>query len=71
MPLISPKKNQSENDFVSSCMSDPTMSQEYKDAKQRVAVCHSLFKQAKKRKSAKGESGNPAWGDNPGFLVLP
>jgi|TARA_R100001082_G_C4218074_1_gene97969 hypothetical protein len=43
MPLPAPKKGQEKKDFINSCMASPTMNQEYKDPKQRLAVCHSQY----------------------------
>jgi len=43
MPLPSPKQNQNKEDFINSCMASPTMKQEYKNIKQRLAVCHSQY----------------------------
>jgi len=39
MPLPSKKDGEDRNKFMSRCMSDPKMSKEYPDNKQRVAVC--------------------------------
>jgi hypothetical protein len=39
MPIPKRKDGEDRNKFMSRCMSDPTMSKEYKDNKQRVAVC--------------------------------
>lgn len=72
MPLPSPKGKQSEQSFVSKCMADPTMLKEYKDQKQRAAICYSQYKRAKKRKQAKGSQEEPQWEDqmNNGFLII-
>lgn len=43
-PLPTPSDNQSEKDFVSSCIGNETMVKEYPDEKQRAAVCYSQFK---------------------------
>ena len=53
MPLPSSKKNQDKNSFVSDCMSDPKMKEEFPNHKQRLAVCHSQ----QKRKKSKGSEG--------------
>lgn len=45
MPLPTPQKDQKKKDFIDSCMASPTMNQEYKDPKQRVAVCYSQYHQ--------------------------
>jgi hypothetical protein len=44
MPIPEPKKNQNKQEFISECMSDETMKQEYPDGKQRTAVCLSQTK---------------------------
>lgn len=43
MPLVKPNANESRQDFMSRCMSDDKSRSEYPDAKQRFAVCSSLF----------------------------
>jgi hypothetical protein len=43
MPLPTPKKGQQKKDFINSCMASPTMNDEYKDPKQRMAVCYSQY----------------------------
>tara|TARA_R100000008_G_C3580875_1_gene168429 strand:+ start:1872 stop:2066 length:195 start_codon:yes stop_codon:yes gene_type:complete len=46
MPLPSPKKGQEKKDFINSCMESSIMNQEYKDPKQRLAVCHSQHRRS-------------------------
>lgn len=53
MPLPKVRKNETEQEFVSRCMSDDIMLSEYKDQKQRAAICYSQFEM---RKKAKGET---------------
>lgn len=48
MPLPRPSKGESEKDFVSRCAGNKTMNSEFPDSKQRVAVCHQIFKDAKR-----------------------
>lgn len=43
MPLPVPKKDQKKEDFINSCMASPAMNDEFKDTKQRLAVCHSQY----------------------------
>ena len=50
MPLPAPNKNESQSSFVSRCMGNPTMLTEYKDQKQRAAVCISIFQRRNKKK---------------------
>jgi len=47
MPIPSPKDNEKSKDFVSRCMSDETMKKDYKDSKQRIAVCLGQTKKSK------------------------
>lgn len=62
MPIPTPK-NEEEDEFMSRCMSDKNM-QEY-DQKQRAAICHSKFKNKKKR--AKGK--NVVWDTEDSYLI--
>ena len=48
MPIPSRRGRQDKNNFVSSCMSNETMKKEFPNEKQRVAVCHSKYKQSQK-----------------------
>lgn len=57
MPLPKPKKSETEQEFVSRCMGDDMMNKDFKDQKQRAAVCYSQFKL---RHKAKGET---SWDD--------
>ncbi len=57
MPLPKPRKKESQQEFVSRCMGDDMMLDEYKDQKQRAAICYTQFKQ---RMSSKGEA---SWDD--------
>jgi hypothetical protein len=43
MPIPQPTPAESENDFISRCMSDEKMKSEYTDEAQRYAVCASQF----------------------------
>lgn len=40
MPIPSPRKRESKNDFISRCMGDSVMNDEFTDQKQRAAVCY-------------------------------
>lgn len=55
MPLPTPKKNQEEDSFMQDCMGDPTMNKDFKDQKQRVAVCYRQFRVRKDKKSDASE----------------
>lgn len=50
MPLPKPKSKEKRTAFVSRCISE--IAEEYKDNKQRVAICYSQFEQAKKSKAS-------------------
>lgn len=47
MPLPSPKGKEKQGDFISRCMGDNTMGKDFKDQKQRAAVCYSQWRKAK------------------------
>ena len=47
MPLPTPKKSEKQGDFISRCAGNETMNKDFKDTKQRVAVCYSQWKKAK------------------------
>lgn len=49
MPIPQPHKDEDNQKFVSRCMSDKTMKKDYKDTKQRVAIC---LRQTKRSKSS-------------------
>lgn len=49
MPIPQKKEDESKQEFVSRCMSNETMKKDYKDQKQRVAVCLSQTKQDKSK----------------------
>ena len=46
MPLPSPKKGQDKKDFIDACMASSVMNDEYKDPKQRLAVCYSQHRKS-------------------------
>lgn len=50
------------------CMSDNAMNKEYANNKQRAAVCHSLYKQAKKKSKASEE---PEWNPDAAYTFHP
>jgi hypothetical protein len=51
MPLPTKQKDESQKEFMSRCMGDDAMNSEFKDAKQRAAVCISQYQE---RKNSKG-----------------
>jgi hypothetical protein len=44
MPLAKPNKDESQKEFITRCMIDPTMKAEYKNKSQRLAVCYQQWK---------------------------
>jgi hypothetical protein len=55
MPIPTPKKNQEEDSFMQDCMGDPVMNKDYKDQKQRAAICYRQFRVRKDKKSNASE----------------
>ncbi len=51
MPLPTPNNGEKRSKFMNRCMSDPTTRGEFKDNKQRAAVCSSQFDKAKSKAS--------------------
>lgn len=49
MPLPTPKKNETQNDFISRFMKS-SAAQEFKDQKQRTAVAYEQWRQKEKKK---------------------
>jgi hypothetical protein len=70
MPIPSPKKNQDQDSFMQDCMGDPTMNKEYKDQKQRAAICYRQYSTRKSKKSTASEEVK--WSDvsNDGAIGL-
>lgn len=54
MPLPNKRKDQSDKEFLDTCMGNPTMNKDFPKNDQRYAVCQSQLKKAKKKKT-KGE----------------
>jgi hypothetical protein len=50
MPLPKPKANETQEEFVSRCMSDNQMMIEYKRQDQRLAVCYVTWRDRNKKK---------------------
>jgi hypothetical protein len=48
MPIPKPKKNERKNDFLNRCMTDDVMSNEYRIAGQRFAVCNLSFEETRR-----------------------
>lgn len=56
MPLAKPRENENRNEFITRCMQDDTMREEFPDANQRLAVCRDQWENLSKgelKKAAK------------------
>jgi len=47
MPIPKPGKEEEQKKFMARCLGDKTMKKEYKDIKQRIAVCMTSFRDKK------------------------
>jgi len=56
MPKPTPQEN--ERQFISRCMGDNTMNNDYPDTAQRVAICYVIWGEQKKTKKQDGNQGN-------------
>lgn len=52
MPLPKPRKNEDKDEFISRCMADDVMNREYKDRKQRRAICEKQWENKDGRSGA-------------------
>jgi len=55
MPIPKPRKGQDQDAFMQDCMGDPVMNKDYKDQKQRAAICYRQYSERKKKKSQASE----------------
>ena len=51
MPLPKPKKDESQDKFISRCLGNDTMKSEFPGQSQRAAVCHSQWDKKKNNES--------------------
>ena len=51
MPIPNPQKDEKQKDFISRCMGDAVMVREYKDGKQRAAICMGAWQDRNKKKA--------------------
>jgi len=51
MPIPKPRKMEKKSDFISRCMGDTVMNKDYKEQKQRAAVCYSTWERKKAKAS--------------------
>ena len=66
MPLPSPREGEQQSEFIGRCMDDENMRSEFPDSIQRVAVCHSKWREKKMVNEGRGTGkgkGNPPVGD--------
>lgn len=45
MPIPQPRSGESENEFISRCMSDESMQREFPRQQQRLAVCYDQLRE--------------------------
>ena len=48
MPLPKPREGESQEDWISRCMSNETMQEDFEDREQRLAVCYSIWRRENK-----------------------
>jgi hypothetical protein len=48
MPIPTPKDNEKKTDYISRCMGDDTMNEEFPETAQRFAVCAAKWKDSLK-----------------------
>jgi hypothetical protein len=68
MPVPNKRKDEKSSDFMGRCMSDPVMQKEYKDSKQRAAICiqqskGSLLEQADLEMQYTDAEWDEEWGE--------
>jgi len=44
MPQPTPSPGQEQDEFISECVSHPTMKKEYPDIEQRLGVCYTIWR---------------------------
>lgn len=49
MPIPKPEKKEEQKQFMSRCLSDKKMKEEFGDIKQRIAVCMTSFREKDKK----------------------
>lgn len=53
MPIPTPNKGESSQDFIGRCMGNDVMRSEYPDTKQRAAICYSKVRAKRGQKTLK------------------
>jgi len=64
MPLPTPKKEEKRDEFISRCIENDVMNDEFPNLTQRVAVCVSQWDNKDKKKKQKKESYNEVYYDH-------
>jgi hypothetical protein len=59
MPIPVPSPKQSRDEYISKCMH--ALKDEKRPQDQKIAICFSQWKKAKKKKKSKGSSEEPKW----------
>ena len=52
MPLPTPNNKEKKSEFVARCMADSIMNKDFKDEKQRAAVCYAQFEKKSNKSKA-------------------
>jgi len=73
MPIPKPAKEDSRDEFIEKCMH--ALKDEKRSQEQKLAICFSTWKNAKKRKKAQGSIEEPKWeeqvvSDNDGDCII-
>ena len=55
MPIPKPKEGETREKYLQRCMGDGVMNKEYKDSKQRYAVCNTEWKRKGKKSSEESD----------------
>jgi len=58
-----PQRGQEKQEFVSRCMSNATMKNEFENEKQRAAICHSKYESTKRIKGGLDRDTPVSWDD--------
>ena len=56
MPIPKPQKDESKKDFIQRCMIDDTMTIEYEDIDQRLAVCSTSYEETLTKQNGKSKA---------------
>lgn len=64
MPIPKPKQEESKSDFLTRCMGDSIMTEEYKDNAQRYAICQTQWTQMAKVKKQRYAQTHSDYGDD-------